>query len=86
MLFQGDSFAVGEEAEYQEDGARFRVRVKEKVQSGRDMTLTLTVLEVFNGPFHGARCPKVGSDISVSEYDGAGINAGWTLSQYLSSN
>lgn len=82
-MFQGDSVAVGEERYYHEDGAVIKVGVKDKVVKGEMMTLTLTVLEVVNGPFHGADSPEVGHDIVVMERENAGIYAGWSISREL---
>ena len=79
-MFQGDLVEVGEERYYCEDGAHIKVRVKEKVVKDDTMTLTLTVLNVVNGPFHGAASPEVGHDIVVMERENAGIYAGWSIS------
>lgn len=72
---------VGDEVGYNEDGAYFRVRIKEKAQNGDNMSMTLTVLQVIRGPFHGAKSPEVGTNFTVSEYKDAGINAGWSIEE-----
>ncbi len=79
-MFQIDHVEVGQEADFMEDGAHFRVRLKEKKLVADEMSATLTVLEVFNGPtLYSGKCPEVGTDLSVGEYKNTGAYAGWTI-------
>lgn len=80
MSFQMDRIEAGGEAYYSEDGAHYRVLVKEKRLEGDYMNTTLTILEVYNGPtLHNMKPPEVGSDLFVSEYQGAGAMCGWNI-------
>ncbi|MBA3732906.1 hypothetical protein H0W91_00845 [Patescibacteria group bacterium] len=82
-MYQSDILEVGDEANYYEDGAHWRVRLKSKVEKGKTMHLTFKVLEVFKAPFHGGVNPEVGSEINVCEVNGAGVNAGWSIDTHI---
>lgn len=80
-MFQHDRFEIGDEPFFEEFGGRSKVRIEEKNRRAAILEFKLLVIAVERKPSNGVRPHNVNELLVVSETEGAGLNAGWTLSE-----